>query len=919
METPHFSISFHQGEEESAKSLAPFAEKVYETLTAVIRHKPDLKTNVVLLDSVDYGNGFTTVVPDPRVTLYLTDWSTNLNPSKYDLWLKFVFLHEYVHVLHLDIVEGGMTLFRMIFGRVIFPNGIEPMFMTEGMAVYFETKYSEGGRGKDPRWQMMMRMDVLEDNIKSIDQASVDTVLWPMGHLSYLYGVEFFEYLSQTYGEDKLITLAHVYGDFLFSMGVDGAFLFTYRKHLSTLWEEWLDHLNSKFKMQKAKLGKLTEPKLLTRSGYYNLKPKWSKGSDRVFYQQNNADNYPNIRAVDLKSGQDHKIFEGQVSANNLSLDPAGKKLLFSKLDIYRNYYTYRDLYSLDLATGRLKRLTEGMRVSDADLSPDGAWLVLVENKLGTNTLMMMTIDGEDKFEVCSPEANAQYFSPRWSPDGKRFVVAKWSPGGEQKLYLVEPQSGIQRRVTKGESLTSEANPVFSPAGDYIFFDSDRTGIVNLYAYHLGTKRLFQVTNVIGGAMMPDVSPDGKKLAYVSYSSKGYDIAVMDIDPKEWMEIRPSVSALVTSRPSVSSIGMGTNSGTSEQNRDVADTEKRDYETHDYNPWPTFMPKFWLPYEYFNENGSQMYVYTLGSDILDFHDLTLGLGYDFDARRLQYLLRYINNQFLPQIAFMFTDTAVSYGWEGSTLWMREGTGLVSLSLYDNRVFHEWDRQAVAIGYEQTNITNISSLDAVSARPSLGNVNGVFLAWRYLNARQYAKSISPEDGMDLALRLTLNSSALGSGYTYTTYSGNLAAYFSSPLEHHVLVPTLYGFYSKGDQLAQSNFSWRYLPIRGYPSTNLMGNKGALLSTEYCFPIAYLEKGLMYGYNYFDRIWGDLFYDIGGATSDPVSSLKLKRSYGAELNVDCLLFWYAGLDLGLGYVKGMDEDGEEKFYITVRVGL
>lgn len=909
LETPHFSIHFHDGLEDIAKRLAPMAEEVHEKLVPIIKHKPDLKTNVVLLDTVDYGNGFATVIPDPRVTLYLTDWSTNLNPSKYDLWLRFLFTHEYTHILHLDIAEGSVSLFRFLFGRVIFPNGIQPMFIIEGLATYMETEHTRGGRGNDPRWEMMMRMDVLEDNIKSIDQAAVGTVRWPMGNVSYLYGVEFLEYLVETYGEDKLITLTHIYGDFLYSFGIDGAFIYLYRKNLSMLWNEWLDSLGGKYGKVRDDLGEVMEPKLVTRSGYYNLKPKWSRGSKSIYYQQSNVDGYPSIREIDVSEERDKKLVEASVFASNLSLGPDGRNLLFVKSSRFNNFYQYKDLYEYDLERNKIARLTEGMRITDADLSPDGSWVVFVENKSGTKTLIMMARDGSDKFMVCSYEANVQYFSPRFSPDGKKFVVAKWSPGGKQKIYLVNPQTGVQKRVTEGEGSASEANPAFSPDGKYIFFDSDRTGIVNLYAYHLESKRLYQVTNVLGGAMMPDISLDGKQIAYVSYSSKGYDVAVLGVVSEEWKEVRSPVTvtkpvskpeARYSAEHRTTNIDTGVGSVTEYTN------------IHDYNPIPTLIPKFWLPYSYTNENGSQTYVYTQGSDILSQHNYVLQLGYDFEAERPQYSFLYNNNQFLPQISFMHTDVAVPYSWDSSTLWMREKYGLVSFSFYDYKVFSDWDLQALAIGYEQTNIGNISSIESLSTRPSMGNINGILAAYRYSSARRYAKSISSEDGIDMTLRIDWNSRDLGGDYSYTNYSASASTYFPTLANHHVLAPTLYGFYSKGELLEQSNFTWKYLPIRGYPSTNLRGNKGALLSTEYRFPILYAEKGFMYGYTFFDKIWGNVFYDIGGADFGSISDLKLKRSYGAELNIDTLMFWYAGATLKLGYVKGIDEDGEEKFY-------
>jgi hypothetical protein len=132
---------------------------------------------------------------------------------------------------------------------------------------------------------------------------------------------------------------------------------------------------------------------------------------------------------------------------------------------------------------------------------------------------------------------------------------------------------------------------------------------------------------------------------------------------------------------------------------------------------------------------------------------------------------------------------------------------------------------------------------------------------------------------------------------------------------VLAPSLYGFYSQGQQLEQSNFTWDYLPLRGYPGTYLRGNKGVLLATEYRLPLWYAEKSVMYGYYFLDRVWAAFFYDLGGAILGPVSNLSLKRSYGAELNIHSMFFWYLNVDLTLGYAQGLDAGGEEKYYFTI----
>jgi hypothetical protein len=52
---------------------------------------------------------------------------------------------------------------------------------------------------------------------------------------------------------------------------------------------------------------------------------------------------------------------------------------------------------------------------------------------------------------------------------------------------------------------------------------SDETGIYNIYSFNPSTKEKKQLTNVIGGAFMPDVSENGE-LTYSGYTSSGYKI-----------------------------------------------------------------------------------------------------------------------------------------------------------------------------------------------------------------------------------------------------------------------------------------------------------------------------------------------------------------------------------------------------------
>ncbi|MDA0746051.1 MAG: hypothetical protein O2954_05990, partial [bacterium] len=73
-------------------------------------------------------------------------------------------------------------------------------------------------------------------------------------------------------------------------------------------------------------------------------------------------------------------------------------------------------------------------------------------------------------------------------------------------------------------SHADERDPVWLPDGSGIVYSSDRSGIFNLYSMDLTTGRHEQITNVIGGAFTPSVSPKGNDILYVGYHAANYNV-----------------------------------------------------------------------------------------------------------------------------------------------------------------------------------------------------------------------------------------------------------------------------------------------------------------------------------------------------------------------------------------------------------
>lgn len=901
IETLHFRINYYPGLEFHAYKLASIAEETHSDLSKFFKHIPELKTEVVLLDTSDYSNGFTTVIPNPLITIYVSDLGSNNQPFSYDDWLRFVFVHEYTHLLHLDTVEGGPSLLKMLFGRMIFPNALSPQFLIEGIATYFETQKSKGGRGHNARWKAMLRMNAIEESFKSIEQASVATVKWPGGNLPYLYGVFFVDYLVRTYGVDKLSLLSREYGDFILSYGIDGAFSQIYGKSLWILWSDWqeevLKHANDE--AQKIKKEPLTNPNFLTGKGYYILKPKWDINSLNIYYSQRNSDDISQIRKINIETKKDEKILEGIVFDDSLALRQ--NYIYFSKADVCDNFYFYKDLYRFSLEDKSIERLTYGARISDIAISHDGQDLVFVRNNLGSKTLWLMRLNDEKIQMLSTFEVNSQYFSPKFSPDDKKIIVAKWNKGS-QKIVLIDLKSGREKNIIEG-NLSLEANPCFSPDGKYVLFDSDVTGVVNIYAVEMKTRKIYKVTNVLGIAQMPEVSGDGKKLAYVNYSSKGYDLALIDFNPSNWKEIYvDDVNHLIIS--------------TSEGQNDYKNVILNEY---DYNPLPSFIPKFWFPYSYKDENGSNFLAYTGGLDALEQQMMGLQFGYDATAKRPTYGFIYINNQFLPQLSFVAIDVPTAYSWDSSNTiyWERKRDVGAYVGFFDNRVFSEFDKQMVQVGCDFINLTNITSLDSLTTKPSLGNLSGVSISYAYSSLKQYSASIAPEDGILLSLNSKFYSKQFGSNYDITSYTLNGSKYFRV-IDHQVLAFSNSITLNYGDNLTQNIYSNTTVALRGYPYQSISGKKTLYGSIKYLYPLSYIENGFGYGYLFLDRLYGTFFFNQIGATPDSVANMAWKRSLGVELNLETINGWgMFPINLILGYAKGLDTDGEDQVYFDFSI--
>ena len=126
LQTEHFSIHFHGGEEQLANEMGHLVEVVYDEMTAELKWEPKERTAVVLVDNTDFANGYASYLPQNTIVIFVTAPEANSTLSFYHDWNDLIFTHEYTHILHIDTISGFNAILRKVLGRVVSINGLAP-------------------------------------------------------------------------------------------------------------------------------------------------------------------------------------------------------------------------------------------------------------------------------------------------------------------------------------------------------------------------------------------------------------------------------------------------------------------------------------------------------------------------------------------------------------------------------------------------------------------------------------------------------------------------------------------------------------------------------------------------------------------------------------------------------------------------
>jgi hypothetical protein len=900
LETPHFRVHAPAGLEREGRIAGAAAERAWVALSREL-HPPRTPIEIVVSDDADYPNGSATPVPSNRIMIFTTPPVEAEGLRLTADWVELVVTHELAHVFHLDRARGIWRAGQRVFGRVplFFPAIFAPAWFTEGLAVHYESTLTEGGRLRGAYFRSIARAAALEGRLPDLGDVSIATPHFPGGEGVYAYGGMLVDHLARTRGDSSLRRFVDRQGAALLPFLDAGAARHAFGITFDQAFGAWRDSAIA------ASGGGGREPlpgwRELTTHPWLASSPRWLNDSTLVY---TGSDGRSSLAAYTVTTAGTRTRL-GRRSSQGASVPHPGGGLLFAQLE-----YTGREEVRSDLwleREGRQVRLTHGARLVQPDVRGDGG-IVAVRLAAARSSLVLLDRDAREVRVLREAGANELWSEPRWSPDG-RWIAAILAKDGVFQLQLLGVDSDSV--LVKHERPSILSSPSWSADGSHLAFATEEYGESQLAVVPAAGLTAGATPRMLPGSGTV-VSPEwgrGGGVAATTIRADGYHVGVAPLAVAS--TARPPLSRGFQARPA--------------REREVGG------EYRAYSPWRTLAPTWWLPViEDAPHDGTRLGALTTGADAVGRHAYDALIGIDVKARfstgALAY--RYAGSRSL------LMDVVLEQDWRSLGRIDAAGGARIGTLLRRTRdlsLAATWVRPrartfssltaGIAVegrSYATDSQPLLRTLDTSFARSYVFPRAFVGVSW--YNAQRPLLSISPEDGVALALTARGRYRTGDASRTRTsTVVGTAAGYRALDLPgfaHHVLALRAAGGWADARATSALEIGGtsgavvevapgrtvgegrETFPVRGFPQGSIRGTRAAGGTVEYRAPLALVGRGSHRIPFFLDRASVSAFADAATAACDaaplylgicsrtPVIGRTI-ASVGAELGVSLAL--------------------------------
>jgi len=161
-------------------------------------------------------------------------------------------------------------------------------------------------------------------------------------------------------------------------------------------------------------------------------------------------------------------------------------------------------------------KIPNTQRGTDPAVNADGR-VVYLEYFDGTTNVVTINLDGTDKKYLTEFRDGTMFQRPDWSPDGSTVVVSMYR-NYQNDIILIDEETAEVTPVTWDSA--ESFDPHWATDGK-IYFTSDPDFVMNVYSFDPETGQILKITNVIGDAETPSITPEGN-LLFTYKTAYGY-------------------------------------------------------------------------------------------------------------------------------------------------------------------------------------------------------------------------------------------------------------------------------------------------------------------------------------------------------------------------------------------------------------
>tara|TARA_B110000438_G_scaffold13518_1_gene13071 strand:- start:6509 stop:9460 length:2952 start_codon:yes stop_codon:yes gene_type:complete len=543
-ETEHFKIHFHDETEMTAREAATVAEFIWPEITNFYDYRPKEKTHLILTDPDDYSNG-AAYYYDNKIMIWASPLDFELRGSH--RWLQNVITHEFAHIVSLQKSMKAGTSIPGAYLQLMnyeeenrpdvlygYPNTLisypipgtaVPPWLAEGIAQYM---YENADWDHwDSHRDMILRDRTINNDLLSFTEMNTFGKKGIGNESTYNSGFALSTFIANEYGPQKLKMIMHELSSPL-QFSIDKAMELVLGLSGDKVYDLFKSSLEVRYKALVApiELYPILGDKVLMK-GTTNIYPKWHPSDNAFIYLSNKNNDYfgqTDLFYYDLNTEEEKKIKSSVHSSP--TWHPDGKKIYYSKKAKFpnKNGSRYYDIYSYDIESEKEERLTTDARAFNPVYIESDSSLGFIATYDGGQDIYILNLKTKE-IEKVTGFTERPMISHLTFSNSSNSLYFDITTHHYRDIYRYDLVTGLVEEVFNNP-LYDERNISFS-TNNLQIHSRDKSGIYNLFLKNDADSSSGYITNVTGGAFMPDISNDGR-VVYSLYDNGAYSIAIID-------------------------------------------------------------------------------------------------------------------------------------------------------------------------------------------------------------------------------------------------------------------------------------------------------------------------------------------------------------------------------------------------------